>query len=257
LRANRNYAVFSLVRAFDLELGLPLSQAPINDKSNEIPASKEVLQRIDVQGKIVSLDAMGAQRAIARKIIEGGGDYVLALKGNQPALHEDVSIYLNDIAKPPYQDVTSSTWETLDKDHGRIEKRQCLAVKVPKWLSQRMRWRGLKSLIRLESQVYRGSTKSTSIRYYISSLELHACEFMRIIRDHWRIEMIHWHLDNNLLEDRSTIHGRFSSQNFSSLRAFALYALRASAPNCSIKILCQRAMRQPDLILKVLDLQRN
>jgi predicted transposase YbfD/YdcC len=216
-----------MVSAFSASSGLCLGQVATDKKSNEITAIPALLQTLGLKGCIVTIDAMGCQKEIARQIVmEAKADYVLALKGNQGTLHQDVRDYF-EAPSAPWQDASRSVFEETDKGHGRIEHRKVIATDELGWLAQRKEWRGLKSIALVESTRIMGEKETTERRYYISSLPADAARIGRAVREHWGIEnRLHWCLDVTYNDDASRIRKDFGPQNMTVLRRLAVNLLR-------------------------------
>jgi predicted transposase YbfD/YdcC len=192
-----------LVSAFATEARIVLGQVATAEKSNEITAIPELLRLLDLRGTTVSIDAMGCQREISKQIIEGGGDYLLGLKGNQGTLHEDVKLFFE---QPPQGEQSIVFYEEYDKGHGRIEHRKCEATSEIDWLQKEHNWHGLKTIIRITATRTIKEKTSTETRYYISSLPADAKLILENTRSHWAIEnRLHWVLDMSFGEDQSRI----------------------------------------------------
>lgn len=203
------------------EFGLSLGQVACAEKSNEITAIPELLRLVDIQGAIITIDAMGTQKAIAAQIIEGKADYVLALKGNQETLHQAVIGYIDEQLEGDLDDAQEQV--TTEKGHGREEMRTYLQLPAPEKLPGFMRWKGLKSVGVVTSRCLRDGKESIEVRYYISSLTVDVKRFARAGRGHWGIEnSCHWSLDMTLREDESRLRERNLRENFAWLNRFAL-----------------------------------
>lgn len=200
---------------------MSLGQVKADEKSNEITAIPKLLNVLTLTGCVVTIDAMGCQRNIAAKIKEGGADYILALKGNQPSLEEQVNILTR--SKPASQSTT------VNKGHGRIETRKCAVHTDLSGIESPGRWAGLNSIMKIDStrQNIASGKIETETRFYLSSLNVTACVANRYIREHWGIEnSLHWVLDVAFREDQSRKSAGFSAQNFSILTRIALNLLR-------------------------------
>lgn len=207
-------------------------QEKVDSKSNEITAIPRVLDLLDLEDKIITIDAMGAQRVICQKIIDGNGDYVISLKGNQGTLHQDVMLYLND---PIHHELTN---ESNDKGHGRIEKRVAIVAHNVDWLNETHNWPGLKAIGKITARVFRKDKETTDTRYYISSTALDAARLNEIARAHWSIEnQLHWSLDVVFNEDKACIRNDNAAENLNTLRKWALSILGKAKdkPDQSIK----------------------
>ena len=215
-----------VVSAWAAGNGLVLGQRRVDDKSNEITAVPDLLRTLELSGCIVTLDAMGCQRRIAREIIEADAQYVLALKGNQGAAHKEIQSYLD--AAIVGADPTLAHCEHIEKGHGRIETRRYWQSTDIGWFADRGKWEGLRSVGVVESvRDIRGQT-STERRYYLSSLELDVEKFARAIRSHWGVEnQLHWVLDVVFGEDQSRARTGHAAENLATLRRWALNLLKA------------------------------
>ena len=203
------------------EFGLSLGQVACAEKSNEITAIPELLRLVDIQGAIITIDAMGTQKAIAAQIIEGKADYVLALKGNQETLHQAVIGYIDEQLEGDLDDAQEQV--TTEKGHGREEMRTYLQLPAPEKLPGFMRWKGLKSVGVVTSRCLRDGKESIEVRYYISSLTVDVKRFARAVRGHWGIEnSCHWSLDMTFREDESRLRARNLRAHFAWLNRFAL-----------------------------------
>jgi predicted transposase YbfD/YdcC len=207
------------------EYGLSLGQVACAEKSNEITAIPELLRLVDIDGAIITIDAMGTQKAIAEEIIAGGADYVLALKGNQETLHQAVIAYIDEQLEGDLADAQEQT--TTEKGHGREETRTYLQLPAPEDLPGFMKWKALKSIGVVTSSCLREGKETIEVRYYISSLGLDVKQFGRAARGHWSIEnTCHWTLDMTFREDESRARERHLRENFAWLNRFVLSLLK-------------------------------
>ena len=216
-----------VVSAWATDLGLSLGQVATDEKSNEITAIPELLKLIDLKGSVITIDAMGTQKAIAAQIVEGGADYVLALKGNQPGLQQTILAYINRQMEQNFTQCGARRHTTRETSHGRDEIRQYIQMPVPSDLPDLDRWAGLKSI----GLVIRTSTckekETTDSRYYISSLPVSVKRFAHAVRSHWAIEnTCHWCLDVTYREDESRIREQNMRENFAWLNRFTLSLLK-------------------------------
>ena len=213
------------VRVWASEFGLTLGQVACAEKSNEITAIPELLRLVDIQGAIITIDAMGTQKAIAAQIIAGKADLVLALKGNQETLHQAVIDYIDEQLEGDL--ASAQEHVTTEKGHGREEMRTYLQLPAPEELPDFMRWNGLKSIAMATSRCLRDGEETVEVRYYISSLTLDVKRFARAARGHWGIEnSCHWSLDMTFREDESRLRERNLRENFAWLNRFALSLLK-------------------------------
>jgi predicted transposase YbfD/YdcC len=242
-----------LLNAFVSELGLSLGQLKVDSKSNEITAIPALLDMLDLAESIVTIDAMGCQSAITEKIIENKADYVLALKGNQGTLHEDVEMFF----KRKLPKIKRYKYEENSKGHGRNEIRKCIAVEDIDWLSTRHpQWFKLKSIIEIESTREIKGTSTTEKRYYISSLGADPQNLLHIVRQHWGIEnKLHWVLDVCFGEDKSRIRKGNAPRNIAIIKKTALNLLQIIKPTrhrISLKRMIKLAGWDNDFLNEVL-----
>jgi predicted transposase YbfD/YdcC len=216
------------------ENGISIGETLVKDKENEIKAIPELLDALDVKGNMITIDAMGTQTEIAAKIRRKGADYVLALKGNQSGLHDDVRQYFDD------SDLLSScAYErTIEKARGGIEKREYWQTCEIDWLSQKKKWAGLKSIGMTRNTITKNGKETVETRYFISSLGLDAKDFARCVRGHWMVESMHWHLDVTFREDANRTLDAQAAFNLNTMRKLALSVLKlfdAGYKNVSLK----------------------
>lgn len=209
------------------EFGLSLGQVPCEEKSNEITAIPVLLTLVDIRGAIITIDAMGTQKAIAAQIIDSEADYVLALKGNQGTLHQEVINHIVEESKTDFANVNVHVHRTEEKGHGREEARTYIQMPVPESLPGVELWKGLKSIGMVMSECTRDGKDTLEIRYYISSLAVDVKLFAHAIRSHWGIEnSCHWTLDITYREDESRIRDKHLRENFAWLNRFTLSLLK-------------------------------
>jgi predicted transposase YbfD/YdcC len=218
---------------------LVLAQEKVDSKSNEITALPKLLKLLDLKNKIVTIDAMGAQRDICKQIAEQEGDYVISLKGNQGTLHDDVVTYFKD-EKMLEKSLVS---EENDKGHGRIEQRIAYSFEDIEWLQKEHEWPGLKSIGMVTTTVNKGDKILAEQRFYISSLPADARQLNQAARLHWGIEnQLHWRLDVTFNEDGACIRNDNAAENIDILRKWALNVLQKAKqkPDQSIKSLMRK-----------------
>jgi predicted transposase YbfD/YdcC len=214
-----------VVTAWAGEYGLALGQEPCAEKSNEITAIPELLKKIDARGGVATIDAMGAQKAIAQEIIRGKADYVLALKGNHESLHQAVIGHIDEQLEGDLEEAEELT--TTDRGHGREEERIYLQMPAPEGLPGKSQWEGLKSVGVVTSRRAKGDQESIEIRYYLSSLPVDVRLFARAVRGHWSVEnACHWTLDVTFREDDSRVRERVLGANITWLYRFTLSILK-------------------------------
>lgn len=209
------------------EMGLSLGQVACAEKSNEITAIPELLRLVDIKGAIITIDAMGTQRAIAAEIVDGGGDYVLALKGNQEKLHDAVIAYVDEQMQNDFSDINARRHITKEQGHGRQETRHYIQMPVPQNLPGLSNWKGIQTIGIAMLLCVRNGKETTDIRYYISSLEMGVKRFANAVRAHWGIEnTCHWSLDVTYREDDSRIREKNLREHFAWLNRFTLSLLK-------------------------------
>jgi predicted transposase YbfD/YdcC len=218
--------------------GLALGQLKVADKSNEITAVPELLRVLELSGCIVTVDAMGCQKKIAREIMESDADYVLALKGNQEKVHAEVKSFLDDaleeknLSRPkgaviPPTAPTLQEFVTVEKDHGRIETRRYYQSDYLAWFADLGKWEGLASVGMVESTREINGQVTRERRYYLSSLKLDVETFARAVRGHWAVEnKLHWVMDVCFREDQSRARQGYAAENLATLRRLALNLLK-------------------------------
>ena len=209
---------------------ISLGQVAVAEKSNEITAIPKLLDLLEIQGAVVTIDAMGCQTEIAEKILERKADYVLAVKGNQPALHEGIIEFFLEQMEDDFARVKVSRHETKEKGHGRIEHRTYYVCDVPDDLPDAGRWEGLKRIGVAISDTVRSGKPCDDVRYYITSRRMSARSFGAAVRSHWSIEnSLHWQLDMSFGEDRSRVRKDHADANMAGLRRLALGLLKNEA----------------------------
>jgi predicted transposase YbfD/YdcC len=246
-----------VVSAWVSEQSVVLGQIKCEEKSNEITAIPELLKILDLEGCVVTIDAMGCQTEIVKEIAEKDADYVISLKGNQGTLHQEVKQYLNWAEHHNFKDIESETCCTLEKDHGRIEERRCWVTEDIAWLEQKEEWKNLKSVIMVEAvREVIGKEKTSERRYFISSLGANAEQALRAVRGHWAVENeLHWCLDIGFREDECQIREAPSAENFAAIRHIGLNLLKQEK-SCRLGIKSKRKKAGWDesYLLKVLKL---
>lgn len=225
-----------MVSAFVSELGISLGQLKTEEKSNEITAIPELIDVLDVEGATITIDAMGCQSKIVEKIIDKGANYLIGLKGNQGNLNDDVRLLFE---KKPKKTLFL-TDEEVDKGHGRLETRRCTVTEEVNWLKeQHPQWKGLRSVIEIESQRDIKGQISTEKRYYISSLSADTKSILKTVRQHWGVEnQLHWVLDMAFGDDQSRIRKGNAPSNMAIVKKTVLNLLnivKKSMPRVSIK----------------------
>jgi predicted transposase YbfD/YdcC len=255
-RANGKSAIH-MVSAWASANHLVLGQLKVDDKSNEITAIPELLEVLELSGCIVTIDAMGCQKDIARQIVEQGADYVLALKENQGQLYREVTDTFKSGLGSAFEGLQHDFYQTVGKGHGRIETRQCWVVSEPEvleYLNEKGAWAGLSSVAMVRSKRVVGDEESVESRYYLSSLQGEARQLLEATRTHWEIEnCVHWVLDIAFNEDDSRVRQGHAPQNLAVVRHLALNLLKMEQTSKGgVKARRKRAGWDEDYLLKVL-----
>lgn len=221
-------AAIHRVSAWAQENQLVLGQLTTDAKSNEITAIPALLELLDLQGAVVTIDAMGCQKAIAEKVVAQGGDYILQVKDNHPTLRADLELLFAEGMRPDCLGVRHEFTEDVTAGHGRVETRRLWATEEVAWYGEATQWKGLARFLCIEAIREVGDKRSVERRYYLSSLRTTPAEsLLRIIRGHWGVENgLHWCLDVSFNEDQSRIHKGHAAENFSRLRRLALNLLK-------------------------------
>lgn len=215
-----------IVSAWSKENGFCLGQKVVEEKSNEITAIPDLLEKIQIKGQIITIDAMGTQTAIAEKIKNKRADYVLSLKGNQGRLYEDVKDYFKEDEFKKKIKEKGSYKKTQEKAHGQIETREYYQTEDIRWLEQKKEWKGLKSIIMERKTLEKGGEERIEYRYFISSLKEDIELVGRAVRGHWSIESMHWHLDVTFREDENATIDKMAAQNLNIIRKWSLSILK-------------------------------
>jgi predicted transposase YbfD/YdcC len=223
------------------DFGLSLGQVACAEKSNEITAIPELLKLVDIKGAIITIDAMGTQKAIAAQIIEGEADFVLALKGNQETLHQGVIDHIAKESETNFANVDAQWYQTKETGHGREETRTYIQMPVPQGLPGLNLWKGLRSIGLVMSECVRNGKETVEIRDYISSLGVNVKRFAHAVRSHWGIEnTCHWSLDITYREDESRIRDKHLRETFAWLNRFTLSLLKQH-PGCDSLVMKRRS----------------
>ncbi len=245
------------VSAFAARQRLVMGQIAVTEKSNEIVAIPALLDMMAIEGAVVTIDAMGCQRTIARKIKDKKADYILALKGNQGTLHDDVKLFVAEQKVSAFKDTTVTRHETLDGQHGRVETRKYTAIHDVSWLQERHEWPGLAGLLMVESTRELHEKTERETRFYITSLTLPAETVGPMIRDHWAIEnALHWVMDMVFRDDECRVRTQKRAREFRHAQAHGEQADPArprkglAAPQAHDRALGRRLPRKPHRGLK-------
>jgi len=237
-----------MVHAWSAEQRLLLGQVAVDGKSNEITAVPKLLELLSLKGCIVTADALNCQRAIAAKVVEQGGDYVLALKGNQGSLHDDVRCFFDDPAR-----TAEVGYTTVDGEHGRIETRTSLVSTDIAWLQERHAWPGLGAIGRVLRTRETSAKVSTETAYYLLSSPLSAERFGAVARAHWGVEnSLHWVLDVTMNEDQARNRKDHGPQNIALLRRLALNLAKLEGSKESMKGKRMRAALNDTFLTRLL-----
>jgi predicted transposase YbfD/YdcC len=232
---------------------LVLGQRKVADKSNEITAIPELLDLLTLKGSIVTIDAMGCQKEIAAKIVAKEADYVLALKGNQGTLRDDVVLFCNEQKACDFRDVVASQSRTIEKDHGRIETRICTAMAVPGWLQNTHGWPGLRSVVMIEStREFVDGKVERETRFYITSLPPDAGVLAGAVRGHWGVESHHWVMDMVFRDDECRIRKDNAPANFALVKHMASNLLRRAGGKDSLRLKRKMAAWDDDYLAKLI-----
>ncbi len=248
-------AAIHMVSAWSEMNQVVLGQVATDAKSNEITAIPRLLEMLDITGSVVTIDAMGCQKAIAEKIVDQDGHYVLQVKGNQETLHDRLQETFDELTCGSLPHVPYSFHEEVNKGHGRVETRRIWTTEWIDWYSARADWAGLKTFVCVESVRTIGDKTSTARRYSISDLGGQDVKTMlQYVRGHWGIEnKLHWSLDVSFREDDLRNRAGHSAENFSRMRRLALNLLRQDK-SCKAGVNGKRlkACLDQDYLLKVL-----
>jgi predicted transposase YbfD/YdcC len=230
-------AAIHMVSAFAARQRLVLGQVKVAEKSNEIVAIPRLLDMMSIEGAVVTIDAMGCQRDIAKKITDKKADYILALKGNQGSLRDDVELFVAEQKANGFRDTTISRDQTVDGDHGRIETRTTTVIRDIAWLQERHNWPGLAAVIVVDSIREVDGKEERETRFYITSLLLSAAQIGLMIRDHWAIEnSLHWVMDMVFRDDECRVRTDHAPANFTTIKHMAHNLLRRAPGKDSLRL---------------------
>jgi predicted transposase YbfD/YdcC len=249
----RGLGALHLVSAWATRHGLSLGQVAVDGKSNEITAIPQLLGLLELKGALVTIDAMGCQREVARTVVEGGGDYVLTVKGNQGHLRDDIEAAILKAINEGTEGEDYLTHETEEDGHGRHERRHYTIVEGPEGIRNEEAWEGLKVVgVCYRERTEKGKTSQETV-YFIGSRVMSAKKYGKTLRDHWQIENgLHWHLDITFGEDASRVRRRTEAANFSLLRKMALSMLKKNPSKVSIAVKRYMAALDPNFLAEIL-----
>jgi predicted transposase YbfD/YdcC len=236
-KAGGGRAAIHMVSAFAARQRLVLGQVKVDEKSNEITAIPKLLAMMAIEGAIVTIDAIGCQRSIAQTILAKKADYVLALKGNQGALHADVALLVAEQKARDFHDSKISRNMTVDGDHGRIETRAITVIHDVAWLQKRHEWPGLGAIVIIDSTREAAGKIAQETRLYLTSLMLPADQLGAIVRSHWAIEnSLHWVMDMVFRDDECRVRTGHAPANFTTIKHLALNLLRRAPGKDSLRL---------------------
>ncbi len=245
-----------IVSAWASEEGIALGQVATEEKSNEITAIPQLLKQIELADSLITIDAMGCQKEIARDIVAGGGDFVIAVKDNQPTLREAIETYFREHLERDLEDLRYRHHETTDRGHGRLDERSYFLTKIPPDFAVKKEWPWVKAIgysVRITRHA--DGRETDEVRYYALSRYLSGKRFSEAVRGHWGIEAMHWVLDVTFREDDSRTRERTLANNLSWLRRFAVTLLKRHPINDSIRGKMTRCMLDTGFLTEVLTLQ--
>jgi predicted transposase YbfD/YdcC len=252
-RKKNGKAPIHMVSAFAARQRLVLGQVKVTEKSNEIIAIPKLLNMLAIEGAIVTIDAMGCQRDIARTILDKKADYVLALKGNQGSLREDVELFVAEQTAKGFADTEISQDTTIDGDHGRIETRTTTVVHDVEWLQKRHGWPGLKAVVIVKSSREISGKTEQETRFYITSLVMAAALLGPIVRSHWAIEnSLHWVMDMIFRDDESRVRTDHAPANFTTIKHIAYNLLREASGKDSLRLRRKIAAWDDDFLASII-----
>ena len=246
-------APIHMVSAFAARQRLVLGQVKVAEKSNEIVAIPKLLKMLAIEGAIITIDAMGCQRDIAEQILHQKADYVLALKGNQGTLCEDVEVFAEEQKANGFKDTKVSRHETVDGDHGRIETRTYTAFHDVAWLQERHDWPGLQGVVMVESTREIGEKIERETRFYITSLVWLAHQLGPVVRSHWAIEnSLHWVMDMIFRDDECRVRTNHAPANFTTIKHMAHNLMQKAPGKDSMRLRRKTASWDDDYLASLL-----
>ena len=249
---SKGKAAVHMVSAFAARQRLVLGQVKVAEKANEIVAIPHLLDMLAIEGAIITIDAMGCQRDIAKKITDKKADYVLTLKGNQGSLRDDVDLFVAEQRDNDFKDTVVSRDKTVDADHGRIETRTTTVVHDVEWLQDRHAWPGLNGLVIIDSLREIDGKTEQETRVYITSLSLDAPHLAKIVRSHWAVEnSLHWVMDMVFRDDECRIRTENAPANFTTIKHMAHNLLRIAPGKDSLRLRRKLAAWDDDYLASV------
>ena len=256
--ASRGLGPLPIVSAWASAQGIALGQVATEHKSNEITAIPQLLKQIDLANSLITIDAMGCQKEIARDIVDGGGDFVIAVKDNQPKLREMIGTFFEKHWERDLEDLQYRSHETSDDAHGRLDERSYLLSKIPADFAAKKEWPWIKAIgYTVRVSQHADGSETNEVRYYVASRYLSGKRFSEAVRGHWGIESMHWVLDVNFREDDSRTRERTLGNNLSWLRRFAVTLLKRHPINDSLRGKMIRCMLNTEFLTEVLTLKGN
>jgi predicted transposase YbfD/YdcC len=256
--ATRQLGPLHIVSAWASEEGIALGQVATEEKSNEITAIPQLLKQIDLTDSLITIDAMGCQKEISRDIVDGGGDFVISVKDNQPKLREAIETCFEKHLELDLEDLKYRCHETSDAAHGRIDERSYFLTKVPPDFAYKKEWPWIKAIgYSLRVTQHADGSETDQTRYYILSRYLSGKRFSEVVRGHWAIESMHWVLDVNFREDDSRTRERTLGNNLSWLRRFAVSLLKRHSVKDSLRGKMIRCMMNTEFLTEVLTMHED
>ena len=253
--AGKNLGALHIVSAWASEEGIALGQVATEAKSNEITAIPQLLEQLDLSKALITIDAMGCQKAIVEQIVEGKGDFCIAVKDNQPKLKEAIENHFHKHLERDLEDLQYRYFETRDEGHGRIDERSYYLTKVPVDFAAAADWPEVKAIgYALRITEHADGTQTSEVRFYICNRYLSGKRFGEAVRGHWGIESMHWVLDVNFKEDDSRTRERTLGNNLSWLRRFAVTLLKRHPAKDSLRGKMSSCMMDTDFLTEVLSL---
>lgn len=247
-----------IVSAWASEEGIALGQVATADKSNEITAIPLLLEQIDLANTIVTIDAMGCQKDICAPIVAGGGDFVIAVKDNQPKLRALIEQFFCEQIESDFEDIQYRCHETKEAGHGRSDERSYRLTRIPRDFALAKDWPWIKAIgYAVRVTRHADGTETSDVRYYIASRYLSGKRFAEAVRGHWGIEAMHWTLDVTFREDDSRTRERTLANHLSWLRRFAISLVKRHPVNDSLRGKLLRCAYDTDFLTKVLTQQGN